>query len=66
METVINPDCLVGGLKGEVIALKHYSQTNITEKHCVVVYREEEGFIITAFMASEPKRIIRRGIIWRK
>jgi len=29
METVNLPDCIVKGLKGELIALKHYSKTNI-------------------------------------
>jgi len=58
----------VEGLRGELIALKHYAETNISEKHSVVVYREQEreGFIITAFFTSKPETIKRRGILWQK
>ncbi|UCB52446.1 MAG: hypothetical protein JSV10_10790 [Candidatus Zixiibacteriota bacterium] len=67
METVNSPDCIVKGFKGEHIALKHYSQTNIKEKHCVVVYREDkDGFIITAFFTSKPETIRKRGVIWQE
>jgi len=67
METVNSPDCIVKGIKGELIALKHYSKTNIKEKHCVVVYKENrEGFIITAFFTSKPETVRKRGVIWRK
>lgn len=68
METVNSPDCIVQGLKGELLALKHYRQTNITEKHCVVVYRETEegGFIITAFLTSKPETFKRRGVTWQR
>ncbi len=68
METVSSPDCIVEGLKGELLALKYYDETNITQKYCVVVYREdkEEGFIITAFLTSRPGTIKRRGVVWAK
>ena len=68
IETVNSPDCLVEGLRGEHIALKHYAETNISEKYGVVVYREQEedGFIITAFLTSRSETIERRGIIWQK
>ena len=67
LETVHSPDCIVKGLKGELIALHHYFQTNLSEKHCVVVYKEnEDGFIITAFLTSKPETVIKRGVIWQK
>jgi len=68
LETVYSPDFIVRGSRGELIALKHYPETNISEKYCVVVYREFEsdGFIITAFFTSKPETIKRRGIIWRR
>ena len=68
METVHSPECLVEGLRGELIALKHYAETSISEKYGVVVYREQErdGFIITAFFTSQPETIKRRGVIWQK
>jgi hypothetical protein len=67
METVNSPDYIVKGLKDELIALKYYAQTNITNKHCVVVYKEnKDGFIITAFFTSKPQTIRKGGVTWQK
>ncbi len=67
METVNTPDYVVGGSRDELLAVKHYAKTNISNKHCVVAYREnEEGFIITAFMTSKPETIRDKGVIWPK
>lgn len=68
-ETVADPDVIVQGKSGEMIALRHYEKTVISEKHAVPVYREvspEDGFVITAFMTSAPDKIIRKGVVWRK
>ena len=55
------------GSKDEFIALRHYSKTDLGEKHCVVVYKEnKDGFVITAFFTSKPETIIKRGVIWQK
>ena len=67
LETVNSPDCIMKGKKGELIALKHYQKTSISEKHCVVVYRENrDGFVITAFLTSKPQTIRKGSIIWEK
>jgi hypothetical protein len=68
VETVEDPDSIVIGGKGELIALRHYQATSISEKHVVVVYREFEGdgFLITAFMTSSPETILRKGVIWQR
>jgi len=70
LETIAEPDFIVQGQRGELLALKHYDKTVITEKYAVAVYKEigqEDGFVITAFMTSEPGRITRKGIIsWQK
>ena len=68
VETVEDPDYIVAGRKGEVIALRHYETTSISEKSVVAVYREltADGFLITAFMTSQPETILRKGILWRK
>lgn len=68
VETVEDPDAIVKGGKGELIALRHYHATSISEKHVVVVSREIEndGFLITAFMTSAPETILRKGVIWQK
>jgi hypothetical protein len=67
IETVHMPDYIVQGIQAEKIALKHYPKTNITDKHCVVVYHENKtGFIITAFMTSKPETLKKRGVIWQR
>lgn len=67
LETVENPDYIVRGWTDELIALKHYKKTSISEKYVVVVYKEgKEGFIITAFMTSKQNKILKRGVIWQK
>ena len=60
VETVENPDYIVAGRKGEVIALRHYETTSISEKSVVAVHREltDDGFLITAFMTSQPETIL--------
>ena len=41
-ETLESPDIIVGGRKEEFIALKYYAKTSISEKHAVVIYKEQE------------------------
>ncbi|MBI5026152.1 MAG: hypothetical protein HZC12_05365 [Nitrospirae bacterium] len=67
-ETIENPDCIVQGGKDELIAIRHYKKTSISEKDMIVIYKEtkNEGFIITAFMTSKPEKIFKRGVSWKK
>ena len=64
METLEEPDAVARGKMGELLALKR-----IDTRTLVVVYREAskaDGFVITAFLTTEPERIRRRGLIWQK
>jgi len=62
LESIENPDYIVHGWTDELIALKHYEKTSISEKYMVVIYKEDEkGFIITAFMTSKEDKILRRA-----
>ncbi len=61
LETLAEPERIIAGQQGESLALRAYASTNITSKTAVVVYREEEGFLITAFFTSKPDRIEKRG-----
>jgi hypothetical protein len=67
-ETLESPDIIVEGRKEEFIALKYYAKTSISEKHAVVIYKEQEnqGFVITAFMTSKPESIMQKGVLWKK
>ena len=68
LETLADPDYIVSGGNDELIAIKHYPKTVITEKNTVVVYKEigNDGFVITAWLTSKPNKILKRGIIWQK
>lgn len=68
IETISEPDCIVQGWTGELIALRDYQRTVISKKTVIVVYKEldQDGFVITAFMTSRPDQITRRGVIWQK
>ena len=67
-ETLENPDSIIDGGKDELIAIRHYVHTSISEKHAVVIYKEQQNdwFVITAFMTSKPEKIIKKGVIWNK
>ncbi|MBI3193386.1 MAG: hypothetical protein HYZ34_02840 [Ignavibacteriae bacterium] len=67
VETIAQPESIVRGTVGELLAMKLFERTNITKKTCIVVYRENgDRFIITSFFTSEPERIKRKGIVWQK
>jgi|SRR5882724_4196755 len=68
IDTLQDPDAMVAGSQGELIALRHYETTVLSEKYVVAVYREfsDDGFPITAFMTSRPETILRKGILWQK
>ena len=55
LETINDPEEIVEGNKGELIAIRRFNNKNI-----VVIYKEadtEDGFIITAFLTSDIERI---------
>lgn len=64
LEAVSDPDMVIEGLSGELLALKE-----INKKYLVSIYREtnKEGFVVTAFYTSHFKQLIKkRKIIWSK
>lgn len=66
-ESIEDPDFIVQGWTDELIALKHYDKTSISEKYVAVIYKEgKEGFVITAFMTSKYDKLLKRGTIWKK
>ena len=67
LESITVPDYVQEGDEGTLIAVKHYAKTPLTEKDCIVVYRElgsEDGFIITAYFTSRPADW--RKIQWKR
>ena len=66
LETINKPDFVQEGDLGDLLAIRQYLQTPLTTKYLVVVYKEvekREGFIITAYFASQPSK--RRKIKWK-
>ena len=64
LEAVEEPDAVVRGKAGELLALK-----SMNGRTLVVVYKETsrtDGFVITAFFTTQPGRLHRRGLVWRK
>jgi hypothetical protein len=68
LETIADPDELVAGEAGETLALRAYTQTNLTAKTAVVVYRDElDGFMITAWLTSRADRVRAKGVqVWTR
>ena len=66
-ETIHDPDLVQSGMKDELLAIKKYAKTPISEhKYCIVVYKYDDvdGFIITAYFSRRPS--FRRNLVWKK
>ena len=67
LETIANPDIIQQGDYDELLAIKFFENTPLTEKYLVVIYKEidkEDGFVITAYFTGKP--LGRRTIIWKR
>jgi hypothetical protein len=67
LETLAEADIIQQGDFGELLAIRFYSETPLTCKFLVVVYREvnlSDGFILTAYLTSRP--LARREIVWKR
>lgn len=68
LETIEEPDLIMKGDFGELIAGKIYDKTPVSiNKYLVVVYKEsdsESGFIITAYYTSKLNKS--RDVIWKR
>lgn len=64
LTTVEKPDFIVDGKFDEKLGAR-----KIDGKYIIVVYKEEgknDGFIITSFLTTKIRQIIKKGIIWGK
>ncbi len=62
LETIENPDLVLRGYRGSLIAVRGYGR----KRYLMVVYRQvsrSDGFIITAYFTS---KIDRKRAIWKK
>lgn len=67
IKTVEDPDLIIKGLRGELKALKFYTELHIGSKYLVVVYRERGRVkvIITAYFTSNVDKV-KGEVVWRK
>lgn len=67
-ETVEDPDIILEGDFGELLAVRKYDKTPISEnKYLIVVYKEissNDGFILTAYFSRKISK--RRKILWKR
>lgn len=66
-DTLAMPDFIQEGNKGELLAIKKYKKTPISEnKYCVAAYRLDntDGFLVTAYFTRRPS--FRRKLVWKK
>jgi DNA repair exonuclease SbcCD nuclease subunit len=66
-ETLVNPEIVTEGDNGELLAIKHFSKTPVSEnKYLVVVYRVIEplnAYILTAYFTRRYNE--NRKILWK-
>ncbi len=66
IKVVENPDIILKGDTGEVLAIKKEARKQVW---IVVAYKEvslEDGFIITAYITTDSRWLFQREIIWDK
>ena len=65
-ETILNPHSILEGDYGELLAVRYYNKTPLTEKYLIVVYKEiseSDGFVLTTYFTRELSK--RRKVIWK-
>jgi hypothetical protein len=67
LSTIENPDFIIAGDFGELLAVKLYDKTPVTsDKYLTVVYKETsnlDGFILTAYFSRSINK--KRLIVWK-
>lgn len=67
LETIENPDLILAGDFGELIATRLYPKTPVTfDKYLTVVYKETNnlgGFILTAYFSRSINKT--RKVVWK-
>jgi hypothetical protein len=66
LETVENPQYILEGDYGELLAVRFFKETPLTQKFLIVIYKEVseyDGFILTAYFTRKPST--HRRLIWK-
>ena len=66
IETISVPDFIQAGDFGELLAVRFFPTTPLTQKYLIVAYREissQDGFILTSYFTKAPLKS--RRVIWK-
>lgn len=67
LETIENPDFILAGDFGELLAVKRYDKTPVSQdKFLIIVYKETsklDGFILTAYFSRSINK--KRRMVWK-
>lgn len=67
IDTIENPDFIIAGDFGELLAIKLYEKTPVTQnKYLIIVYKETsklDGFILTAYFSRGINK--KRRTVWQ-
>lgn len=66
ISVVENPDLILQGDAGELLAVKKKHRTN---SYFVVPYKEvskNDGFVLTAYLTTDNRWLLQRKVIWSK
>lgn len=66
MMTIAEPDIIQEGDSGELLAIRFFPKTPLTQKYLVAAYREissQDGFVLTSYFTIQPSK--RRKILWK-
>ena len=69
LTAIAEPDIIAWGWERSLMAIQHLLETPLGERHMIVVYREVtegDGFVVTAFMTSNVRKVLKRGVLWQR
>ena len=63
LECIEDPEYIIKGIADELIACRKYGN-----RYLISVYKEYngEGFVITAYFTKNIRKLLKRGILWKK
>ena len=66
LETIETPEYILQGDYGDLLAIRFYKETPLSQKFLIVVYKEVseyDGFVVTAYFTRKPST--HRRTIWK-
>jgi hypothetical protein len=67
VDTIANPDLILSGDFGEMIAVRFYPETPLTRKYLIAAYKElsaQDGFLLTSYFTNAVRK--KRRVLWKR